>query len=235
MYHHSDDVTTVTPLSKAVNAFFVMCYKRGVKCSIETGQRKGAQMKVNDMTMMRHLSNNEANRITRESICTALLSLMETREFEKITITELVRKAGVSRQSFYRNYTTKEDIIFEIEDELMTVFSESLKETKYEGNMKQWFHDFFSFMKENRFMVSVLHKANLSEVLLAKFSRIVEKQTQENSADIHYYITGVMGGLRAIAMEWFLNGMQESEDEMSAVCAQLIQNGLKIRMQGDIV
>ena len=55
----------------------------------------------------RHLSNNEANRITRESICTALLELLKTKEFKEISVSELVRRAGVSRQSFYRNYKTK--------------------------------------------------------------------------------------------------------------------------------
>ena len=43
-------------------------------------------------------SNQEANQITRESIETALLHLM-------------VKKAGVSRNAFYRNYKSKEEIL----------------------------------------------------------------------------------------------------------------------------
>ena len=72
-------------------------------------------MSQTNLNHLRNLSNNEANRITRESICTALLELLKTNEFKKISISELVRKAGVSRQSFYRNYNTKEDIVLEIE------------------------------------------------------------------------------------------------------------------------
>ena len=71
-------------------------------------------MSQNKSNPTRNLSNNEANRITRESICTALLELMKTKEFKEISISELVRRAGVSRQSFYRNYKTKEDIVLEI-------------------------------------------------------------------------------------------------------------------------
>ena len=77
---------------------------------------------------LRNLSNNEANRITRESICTALLELLKTNEFKKISISELVRKAGVSRQSFYRNYKTKEDIVLEIERTIGTQLIEKMKD-----------------------------------------------------------------------------------------------------------
>lgn len=56
-------------------------------------------------------SNQEANQITRESIETALLHLMEKKDLPQISISELVRKAGVSRNAFYRNYKSKEEIL----------------------------------------------------------------------------------------------------------------------------
>ena len=56
-------------------------------------------------------SNKESNQITRESIETALLFLMEKKELSKISVSELVKKAGVSRNAFYRNYKSKEEIL----------------------------------------------------------------------------------------------------------------------------
>ena len=56
-------------------------------------------------------SNQEANQITRESIETALLHLMDNKDLPQISISELVRKAGVSRNAFYRNYKSKEEIL----------------------------------------------------------------------------------------------------------------------------
>jgi AcrR family transcriptional regulator len=56
-------------------------------------------------------SNQEANQITRESIETALLHLMEKKDLPQISISELVKKAGVSRNAFYRNYKSKEEIL----------------------------------------------------------------------------------------------------------------------------
>ena len=56
---------------------------------------------------MKNLSNKEANKVTRECLQTALIQLMSQKPFEKITITELVRRSGVSRTAFYRNYESK--------------------------------------------------------------------------------------------------------------------------------
>lgn len=56
-------------------------------------------------------SNKEINQLTRESIETALLFLLEKKDMRHISISELVRKAGVSRNAFYRNYKSKEEIL----------------------------------------------------------------------------------------------------------------------------
>ena len=48
-------------------------------------------------------SNQESNLLTREAIETALLQLLEKKKLTKISISELVKRAGVSRAAFYRN------------------------------------------------------------------------------------------------------------------------------------
>ena len=54
--------------------------------------------------------NQENNAITRESIEISPAIIGEKRS-EKITISELVQRAGVSRAAFYRNYGSKEEIL----------------------------------------------------------------------------------------------------------------------------
>jgi len=52
-------------------------------------------------------SNAESNALTKESIETALLALMKEKNFSSITITDIAKKAGVSRLAYYRNYSSK--------------------------------------------------------------------------------------------------------------------------------
>ena len=166
----------------------------------------------------KRLPNNEANLLTRESIRTALLLLMENKDFESITISELVRRAGVSRQSFYRNYTSKEDIVVEIMETILELFTESLNDIKYADNPHLWLYDLFCFVKENEKMVAILQKAKLFDILFPKAPFIVEKRIGNNSDEMHYLIIGMLGSLKSISNEWFLTGMKEDCDVMADIC-----------------
>lgn len=48
----------------------------------------------------------------------AFLSLMEKKNFDKITITEIAERAGVARLTFYLHYETKEELLLDIFDDL---------------------------------------------------------------------------------------------------------------------
>ena len=52
-----------------------------------------------------------SNEIVIESITEAMIQLLEDHPLEDIAITDLVKRAGVGRVSFYRNYTSKEDVL----------------------------------------------------------------------------------------------------------------------------
>ncbi len=73
------------------------------------------------------LSAKESNKITKECICTAFLILLENKSIEEISITELVKRAGVSRSSFYRNYKSK-DVFNDIFNTLLKKIRKYLKE-----------------------------------------------------------------------------------------------------------
>ena len=175
---------------------------------------------------LKHLSNNEANRITREAICTALLYLMDTKEFDRISISELARKAGVSRQSFYRNYSSKEDIVIEIEENLLSVFEDSLNDPKHITDIHLWFYDLFCFVRENRKLILVLQRADLMDVLFSKASFLAESWMGKRNARMHYYIIGSLAAIKAVVMEWISTGMKESCNKMADICMEYDINTL---------
>ena len=172
-----------------------------------------------------HLSNNEANRITRESICTAMLKLMNTKEFKAISVSELVRRAGVSRQSFYRNYKTKEDVVIEIKETITRRLSERLNDPAYSDNPKQWFLDLFSVIRANNSVVAMLEKADQFETKPTGIPFFVENRLNLKEPQLHYSIIGTMGAVNAIALNWFNNGMKESDDEMADICMHFVWHG----------
>ena len=48
---------------------------------------------------------------TKLSLSTALLELLEAKPLDKITVTELVKKCGVNRQTFYYNFRDIYDLV----------------------------------------------------------------------------------------------------------------------------
>ncbi|UUM61404.1 TetR/AcrR family transcriptional regulator [Streptococcus suis] len=95
-------------------------------------------------------SNKEANQLTKESLETALLFLLEKKELKNISVSELVRKAGVSRNAFYRNYKSKEEILeiyYERTSSNLKKKWQSLQEKVHKDGVKQSFVEFVQEQK----------------------------------------------------------------------------------------
>jgi AcrR family transcriptional regulator len=58
-------------------------------------------------------SNNRQVQRTRSWIFEALMILMDEKPYKKITVFDITEKAGIVRQTFYRNYDDKDDVAFE--------------------------------------------------------------------------------------------------------------------------
>ncbi len=64
---------------------------------------------------------------TRRVIRDALFGLMSERELAKISISELCRKAGINRKTFYRHYREVGDVVTELENDILGEFAEVFK------------------------------------------------------------------------------------------------------------
>ena len=55
--------------------------------------------------------NEQRNAQVRKQILDALISMMKTQDYHSIGVSAIVETAHVGRASFYRNYTSKEDVL----------------------------------------------------------------------------------------------------------------------------
>lgn len=68
----------------------------------------------------------QENMRVKESITKSLLNLMHQKSFSEISISELIRNAGVARVSFYRNYDSKEDVLITLIEDVLEQFRNSI-------------------------------------------------------------------------------------------------------------
>lgn len=158
-------------------------------------------------------------KITKESIVTALIKLLESKSFNEITITQITKLAGVSRMAFYRNYYTKEDIIAIYLDDMVTEFYSRFLDlgptSKYDTLCS-----FFSFFKERKYFIEILMKSGLIYIfhqklnssLLDFFKDIEGKNKPEYGT---YLAQFDAGGLYNVLLEWISNNTQESAESMA--------------------
>jgi len=169
------------------------------------------------------MSNMESNLFTRDCICTALLSLMAAKTFEQITVTEIIKRAGVSRGGFYRNYQSKEDVLQEICSELFRYILDFMTEHRFYENPRLWFIDFFRNIAENQEAYQLLINAQVPRNVVLEFDegRILKKLQRNDSVLEKYRALAIAKGLTEIVVVWVRNGMQESPEEMSEMMLKI--------------
>ncbi len=164
------------------------------------------------------LGNAQSNKLTRECLTTALVYLMGEKAFDKITITELVKRSGVSRTAFYRNYTTKEDIIKEIAADVKQAIAEQLNRPEYETNLRKWYADCFQIVADNEKTINMLKKAGLSIYMLFDGGSIVDDLIPSKTWMGHYCKRAAEAAIGTTLTEWFESGMKESPEDMADLC-----------------
>lgn len=167
------------------------------------------------------LSNKESNRITRECLQTALVLLLKEKRLEEITITELVKRSGVSRTAFYRNYTTKEDILTEIQNSLFEHIKSSLNSPYYIQNPRQWLVDYFTLATEKAELLTPLIQSNLKTLIPLEQSVLATLFPPSDNFS-HYMLLALEGALSSIFRNWFLSGRKETPEEMADICIQIL-------------
>lgn len=171
------------------------------------------------------MSNKESNHITRECFQTALIYLMSQKPFDKITITELVKRSGVSRTAFYRNYTSKEDILNELCNAFIDGMKKSFSDPRFKDDPYLWYYEFFKATKENAASFRLLLQAQMLNTPLFDTYSISKKLDHSADPTAHYDFLAWQGAISTIVVHWFQDGMKESIDFMADFCARTLPYG----------
>lgn len=176
---------------------------------------------------MANKNSNSQNRITKESIFTALMIIMEKKDFKEISITEITKKAGVSRMAFYRSYNQMEDIIINHLDEFLVEYSKQLL-NHHECDVYETLCLYFAYFRENKKLITNLISSNLTNLLLKKccefFKSLFKNSTCNKGYPIEtekYIIDFIAGGNYKVLIEWAISGMEESDEYMAKFVCNL--------------
>ena len=177
---------------------------------------------LENMEVLR-LSNEESNKITRECLRVAMFKLMNQESFEKITVTELAKRAGVSRVAFYRNYDSKEALVADICQSVFNELKASLTSQRFLQDRNGWYTAFFRTIRDNSEYFQIYLNANLK----LTDGLVLEAAYPGYTPEEHYARAASEGAFLNVLTEWFQTGMQESPEEMAGICERVIEPAIR--------
>ena len=166
------------------------------------------------------------NQEIKRKITDALFLLLKEKPLHEITVTELVKKAGVARISFYRNYSSKEDVLQTLVNDVLASFAKEARGGAadfycYENVLLS----FRYFLSWRNYFVD-MYRSNFAALLLESLNQFHEELLGEMPAASieRYQLYIYIGALFDTATVWLQNNARESPEEMAAMfcrCAKL--------------
>ena len=164
------------------------------------------------------MDKNKAFSVKRE-IMDAFMKLMAEKMYMEITVTDIIKKAGVARASFYRNFNSINDVIDALIDELSDDLIENVLPNLSGTDKRKWreflFNHFYQFLRRRKEMEEIRFE-NLPVLFNRLDNKIEQKESLLPAETIKdkYSVIGKMGLINSITRKWMESGAKESPEEM---------------------
>lgn len=170
--------------------------------------------------------NNKRKKNTLEKIEKAFITLIQSKEINEITVTDLVKKAKVNRSTFYVNYIDIYDLADKIREKMYTTILELYKEEAIKKEHSYNYLKLFKHIKENQIYYKTLFKLNFD------FSKYFDTSIEEKYAiqylgttkNIEYHKEFFKAGMSAILKKWLDNDCQETPEEINEIIKSEYKN-----------
>lgn len=166
---------------------------------------------------------SDKTRFTRMCIAQAVVDLMKNDPLERITVSAVVKRAGVSRMTFYNYYHTLTEVL---EDYLKELVAEYLLESEMDpnaGNYLEYAHILFSLNFFDRYSEYFLTLAenHLHYILLDGINDFMLQHIPRSTSRSVYGLYCYSGGLLNTFLRWEEGGKAELPEEIAEVLYRL--------------
>jgi AcrR family transcriptional regulator len=159
----------------------------------------------------------------------SIIELMQTTELSKLKVSSVVRKAGVSRMTFYHYYDSIIDALNDYMHEIILEYLDACKRLPDLGYFLEYPHLLFAlkFFDQYAAFFQTLADNGLHSILINAINQFMVKQlgssTRYSIYELYYYA----GGLLNIFLEWERNGKQETAEDLAHIIVSYLQSGFR--------
>lgn len=167
---------------------------------------------------------NSSSKKTRNLIKKTFAELInEKKELNKITVTELVKRAGITRSTFYTHYDDIYEVVNDYQLETIELLVSDDKVLNSIQDIYDYFDEIFECLKKNEEIYKMLLASNGSFIFLEELKKLagekiyyvlqnIIKNNKYLELDVNFYMDGVISEL----IKYFRDQSDYSSEELLA-------------------
>ena len=160
--------------------------------------------------------NNKRRKDSVSKIEKAFIELLQTKELDHISVSEICKNTGLNRSTFYSNfidiYDLADKVCKHLEEEFLSLYANEIKtETRSNDFTRLFYH-----IKENQLFYKTYFKiGNINTNVVGFDTEMAQKYFDMKLID--YHIEFFKNGLNAVLKMWLNNGCKESPEEITDI------------------
>ncbi len=167
---------------------------------------------------------NSSSKKTINLIKKTFVELMEEKKsIENITVTELVKRANITRGTFYAHFDNIYDVASTFQEEILeTVFKNEII-INNEKDLDIYLDQIFDYLKENEVIYSKLSSSNEAMLFMKKLDKKIATALTKNLSNPYEYLNILFfsNGTINLIIQYFKGEINKSLDEIFAYIKQM--------------
>lgn len=187
---------------------------------------------VLDWGILMAKKENQRIILTKRLLQEGLLRLLETKELDKISVTELCRESGINRATFYNHYSSPQDLLADLELRMTEELSQITHNPKYNNDISRQIEAVCTYYQENARSILILARCHADSDLADIFYELNQKLRSQHKINIrtnttdddsaHLISTFLYTGTYHMIREWLVKDIQKSPREIADLVLTIV-------------
>lgn len=172
---------------------------------------------------------------TKQRIIQGMVTLLEKKNFEEITVKDICASAAISRSGFYLHYDDKYDLVEKSQLEIMAHANSLLASIPQTHLTKEQFMlHMLAYLQQEGRLLALLLSDHGSPVIQQQVKNVFKKNAIENvishfsiqiDSDLEqkYFVAFFSNAWFGILQEWINSGQQESPQQLVKIASKIIK------------
>lgn len=178
---------------------------------------------------------------SKKLIRDALVSLLDEKTLDKITVTDIVKKADINRGTFYAHYENVSDVVTSIFQNAYGIITDSINELPRNTNvdMSIMLQELQIVMEQDFEFYKKIFSSDINMKVYEEISNVLISYVFEHESEISnishedfvFYTSFYSGGIIKLYRDWFIGELPITFNELTERASVILQE-LKNKVSG---